>query len=107
MPVVSAEQLRELSCALLVSCGTPTAQANIVADGLINANLAGHDSHGVLKGKRAIDLCAEVRERLGRDLRDADLEDEALIERSFDRVRGAMQRGLDRLYAERRFPVIG
>lgn len=49
MPVVSAEQLRELSCALLVSCGTPTAQANIVADGLINANLAGHDSHGVLR----------------------------------------------------------
>lgn len=54
-----------------------------------------------------IDLSAEVRERLGRDLRDADLEDEALIERSFDRVRGAMQRGLDRLYAERRFPIIG
>lgn len=49
MPVVSAEQLRELSCSLLGSCGTPEEQANIVADGLVNANLAGHDSHGVLR----------------------------------------------------------
>lgn len=49
MPVVSADQLRELSLALLVSCGTPEDQANVVAEGLVNANLAGHDSHGVLR----------------------------------------------------------
>ncbi|MCA9861830.1 MAG: Ldh family oxidoreductase [Thermomicrobiales bacterium] len=49
MPVVSAEQLRELSYSLLVSCGTPVDQARIVSDGLVNANLAGHDSHGVLR----------------------------------------------------------
>lgn len=49
MYVVSAEQLRELSTALLVSCGTPDGHASIVADGLVNANLAGHDSHGVLR----------------------------------------------------------
>ena len=49
MPVVSAEHLRELSCSLLASCGTPEDQASIVAEGLVNANLAGHDSHGVLR----------------------------------------------------------
>lgn len=49
MPVVSAEHLRELSCSLLASCGTPEELATIVADGLVNANLAGHDSHGVLR----------------------------------------------------------
>jgi LDH2 family malate/lactate/ureidoglycolate dehydrogenase len=49
MPVVSGDQLRELSRALLVSCGTPADQAAIVAEGLVNANLAGHDSHGVLR----------------------------------------------------------
>lgn len=54
-----------------------------------------------------IDLYAEVSQRLGRDLRESDLVDEALIERCFDRVRGAMQREMDRLYAARRFPVIG
>ena len=49
MPVASADQLREFSVALLESCGTPAAQASIVAEGLVNANLAGHDSHGVLR----------------------------------------------------------
>ncbi|MDQ2655616.1 MAG: Ldh family oxidoreductase [Chloroflexota bacterium] len=49
MPVVSAEHLRGLSCSLLASCGTPEDQASVVADGLVNANLAGHDSHGVLR----------------------------------------------------------
>lgn len=49
MPVVSADQLRDLSRALLVSCGTPGDQASIVAEGLVNANLAGYDSHGVLR----------------------------------------------------------
>ncbi len=49
MPVASADQLRELSRALLASCGTPVDQACLVADGLVNANLAGHDSHGVLR----------------------------------------------------------
>ncbi|MFN8663270.1 MAG: Ldh family oxidoreductase [Thermomicrobiales bacterium] len=49
MPVATADQLRELSRALLVSCGTPEDRADIVADGLVNANLAGHDSHGVLR----------------------------------------------------------
>jgi LDH2 family malate/lactate/ureidoglycolate dehydrogenase len=49
MPLVRAEHLRDLSRSLLVSCGTPENQASIVADGLVNANLAGHDSHGVLR----------------------------------------------------------
>lgn len=49
MPIVTADQLRELSRALLVSCGTPEPAADTVADGLVNANLAGHDSHGVLR----------------------------------------------------------
>jgi LDH2 family malate/lactate/ureidoglycolate dehydrogenase len=49
MPVASADQLRELARALLMSCGTPADQASIVAEGLVNANLAGHDSHGVLR----------------------------------------------------------
>src|SRR4051812_16229965 len=49
MYVVSAQQLRGLASSLLVSCGTHEVQANTVADGLVNANLAGHDSHGVLR----------------------------------------------------------
>ena len=54
-----------------------------------------------------IDLYKEVTERLGRDLRPADLDDELILRRCFERVRSAMQLQLDALYAERRYPVFG
>ncbi|CAN5679387.1 Ldh family oxidoreductase [soil metagenome] len=43
------EQLRELAAAILESAGTPADLARIVGDSLVDANLAGHDSHGVLR----------------------------------------------------------
>jgi LDH2 family malate/lactate/ureidoglycolate dehydrogenase len=49
MPEIPADALRRLACDLLCAAGTPAETAQIVADGLINANLAGHDSHGVLR----------------------------------------------------------
>ncbi|MFT4039753.1 MAG: Ldh family oxidoreductase [Thermomicrobiales bacterium] len=49
MPDVSSVILQQLSVSLLKSCGTPSPAAEIIAEGLINANLAGHDSHGVLR----------------------------------------------------------
>ncbi len=55
----------------------------------------------------AIDLHAEVTALLGREPRESDLEDEGLLRRCFDRVRVPLQKELDRLYAERRFPIIG
>jgi LDH2 family malate/lactate/ureidoglycolate dehydrogenase len=49
MPDVHAPILHTLACELLCSVGTSPENARIVADSLINANLAGHDSHGVLR----------------------------------------------------------
>ena len=49
MPSVSASVLRQLAINLIQSVGTGPETACIVADSLINANLAGHDSHGVLR----------------------------------------------------------
>jgi uncharacterized oxidoreductase len=49
MPELSPEFLHRLACELLQAVGTPPDTARIVADSLINANLAGHDSHGVLR----------------------------------------------------------
>lgn len=49
MPEVSASALHRFSCDLLQAIGTSQTTAGIVADSLINANLAGHDSHGVLR----------------------------------------------------------
>lgn len=49
MPNVRAELLHRFACAVICSAGTSPEVAKSVADSLINANLAGHDSHGVLR----------------------------------------------------------
>lgn len=48
MPKVQAERLREIGRALLMANGVPEAEAATVARHVVNANLAGHDSHGVI-----------------------------------------------------------
>jgi LDH2 family malate/lactate/ureidoglycolate dehydrogenase len=48
MPKIQAEKLRLLGRALLVASGVPEAEAATVARHVVNANLAGHDSHGMI-----------------------------------------------------------
>jgi len=43
------DELRTVSESILVAVGTPDDLASIVAGSLVDANLAGHDSHGVLR----------------------------------------------------------
>ena len=47
MPTVAAAPLRELARALLRAAGATPEHAAVVGDSLVDANLAGHDSHGV------------------------------------------------------------
>ena len=49
MPTVSADELRTLTRDVFASAGARTEDAAVVADSLVGANLAGHDSHGVLR----------------------------------------------------------
>lgn len=49
MPVFREEFLRALTRRIFVAAGTPDDLAAILADHLIDANLVGHDSHGVLR----------------------------------------------------------
>ena len=49
MPEVPVPSLHRLACNLIAATGSTAETARIVADSLINANLAGHDSHGVLR----------------------------------------------------------
>jgi LDH2 family malate/lactate/ureidoglycolate dehydrogenase len=49
MPDLAPARLHHFVSELLCAAGTPPETALIVADSLINANLAGHDSHGVLR----------------------------------------------------------
>ena len=48
MPKVSAERLHKIGAALLVGAGASPEEADTVARGCVNANLVGHDSHGVI-----------------------------------------------------------
>lgn len=48
MPIVQADRLTRVSAALLKAAGATDEEASAVATGCVNANLAGHDSHGVI-----------------------------------------------------------
>ena len=49
MPTCNADQLRGLMAGLFEAVGTPSETANFVSNSLVAANLAGHDSHGVIR----------------------------------------------------------
>src|SRR3954468_1923445 len=48
MPIVQADRLTRIGAALLRAAGASGEEADAVAIGCVNANLAGHDSHGVI-----------------------------------------------------------
>src|SRR6202048_4475340 len=48
MPVVKADRLARIGAALLKAAGAAVEEADAVAIGCANANLAGHDSHGII-----------------------------------------------------------
>jgi uncharacterized oxidoreductase len=49
MPTYSADSLRLLAHRVIAALGTPVDLAAIVANSLVEANLLGHDSHGVIR----------------------------------------------------------
>ncbi len=59
MPTLSASPLRTAIAQLLVAAGTPQDEAEIVARHSVAANLAGHDSHGVIQIPIYIDRIAK------------------------------------------------
>src|SRR6201992_2435470 len=48
MPIIQADRLTRIGAALLTAAGASDEEASAVAMGCVNANLAGHDSHGVI-----------------------------------------------------------
>src|SRR5688572_8979635 len=47
--LTTADDLRDFAARILVAASTPAATAARVADALVESNLVGHDSHGVLR----------------------------------------------------------
>ena len=48
MPRIKADRLKEIGSTLLQAAGATAREAEAVAGGCVNANLAGHDSHGIV-----------------------------------------------------------
>ena len=55
MPTVQADRLTTIGSALLRAAGASQEEADAVAVGCVNANLAGHDSHGIIAVPTYID----------------------------------------------------
>jgi hydroxycarboxylate dehydrogenase B len=49
MPIFTAPELKQFSSSIFVAAGASPEDASTVADSLVEANLAGHDSHGVMR----------------------------------------------------------
>ena len=49
MPIIHADRLTEINARILEAAGARADYAAIVAEHLVSANLAGHDSHGVIR----------------------------------------------------------
>jgi hydroxycarboxylate dehydrogenase B len=49
MPTIAAQQLRDFAIQLLAAAGIPADEATLVGTSLVDANLRGHDSHGVMR----------------------------------------------------------
>ncbi|MEM2876004.1 MAG: Ldh family oxidoreductase [Candidatus Bathyarchaeia archaeon] len=49
MPIFTAEQLKNVGVAMFEAVGTPIDEAKQTVEMLVNSNLCGHDSHGVMR----------------------------------------------------------
>jgi len=56
MPILTADQLKSVSYKIFTAMGVPSEEAKIVSEFLVNANLAGHDSHGVIRVPQYVNL---------------------------------------------------
>jgi len=61
MPVLQAEQLKKIGTEIFVAAGASVKEAKMVSEFLVKSNLAGHDSHGVI---RIIQYVKEIEDGL-------------------------------------------
>jgi len=69
MPVFKAQQLRGLGIAIFEAVGVPQGEAQRVMDLLVESNLVGHDSHGVIRIPVYVELILKGRTKPGSQIR--------------------------------------
>jgi LDH2 family malate/lactate/ureidoglycolate dehydrogenase len=68
MPTLPADTLTDFATQLLLAGGLPHDEAALVAESLVNANLRGHDSHGVMRIPSYLEFCKKGEAVPGVDL---------------------------------------
>lgn len=69
MPTVSSKKLTEFAESIFRARGVPTNEATIVSRSLVDANLCGHDSHGVIRIPQYLQALSDGRLRPGAEFR--------------------------------------
>jgi hydroxycarboxylate dehydrogenase B len=69
VPTLHAPTLLDFAARLFTAVGVPEADASVVAENLVGANLRGHDSHGVLRIPQYIDFLRKGDYRVGVELK--------------------------------------
>jgi uncharacterized oxidoreductase len=65
MPTFSAPVLTSLCSSLFEAAGVPSGDAGVVARSLVDANLCGHDSHGVMRAPQYVDAIRKGSHKAG------------------------------------------
>jgi len=68
MPIFTSEELKKVSVDIFQAAGASTDEAEIVSEHLIEANLVGHDSHGVIRLPQYMKLIEDGLLNLGAPL---------------------------------------
>lgn len=68
MPTPTANQLQDFAIRLLTAGGLAADEAKLVGTSLVDANLRGHDSHGVMRIPSYLDACAKGDVQAGAEL---------------------------------------
>jgi uncharacterized oxidoreductase len=68
VPILTATELALFASRLFQAAGVPTADADLVAESLVGANLRGHDSHGVMRVPQYVDFLDRGEYRTGVEL---------------------------------------
>jgi uncharacterized oxidoreductase len=68
MPILSADVLRDFTTGLLVRAGASVEESRVVATSLVESNLRGHDSHGVMRAPQYVGFLERGEYRAGVEL---------------------------------------
>jgi hydroxycarboxylate dehydrogenase B len=69
MKIFTPEYLREVGTKIFIGCGCPADEAAIVADDLVESNLLGYDSHGIIRCETYVEFVVNGKVKPGAPIR--------------------------------------